>query len=340
MSNDYKRHHFIPKSYLKEFGVGNGNNLKVFTQKISLKHFDARPINVGNAIGQIENFYRLQTNDSFIASQFGDDPNIIEKKGFSYETHLHNLFNRLKEKNVKQILLNHIQTYTIIDALINIKFRNPFMRETYKLSKPLFEAIVPKLKEDLLNQIEEEKNKVADEDKELSEVLLEELKRKLEFDFENHDELVKTIHSAGIHLPDSTMRTHMNHLGTIMLNSRWNIIQTHPGKQFITSDNPGVFLSNDGNVYSLIFDIANHKIERFFFPLSPLHGLLIDFREPDAYGGHSKQLQCVYSPKSVFEYNVCHCCHANDILIASSKIALEETFQKGRKAWIDVRTRK
>lgn len=337
---DYIHHHFVPKSYLKEFGIGNGNDLSVFTQEISSKHFNPRKVNVGNAIGQIEHFYKINTENSLFASQFGQDPNVIEKKGFEYEKYLPHLFNKLRKKNVPQIVLKEVEVTTMIRALISVKFRNPFIREAYMKSSRVFDEIALKLKIDLLKELEERKRSFVDEGKEIFDGGIEELKRKLVYDFENHREFIKTIHSAGIYYPDSTIKQRMNILGTYFLKYRWEIIQTSVDKQFITSDNPGVFLTSDGYVYSLIFEqFKEKKIERFFFPLSPLHGLLINFRELDTYSDKNKLIQCVYSPKSVVEYNVCHCCHVNNILIASSKKALEDTFEKGKSQWIDVKTR-
>jgi len=345
--SEAKRHHFVPKGYLREFGIGSDNNLTVFTQRMDLPHFYPKIEQIGKALCSEDYYNRINPYDSFLSSFFGTNPNIIEDKGFPYERQLPDLFLKLNKKKLPQISFSLADTNTLINALISIKFRNPYTRETYKKYQPKLEQDLPKIKEEYISNILDQEiikvsnnTDLSEDEKAYFNAGLHEYKRRLENDFSNPEEFIQTIHKTTLYLPDSSMMVHIKTLGQRMMNCRWEILQTGSDKQFITSDNPGVYLTNDNNVYAQLYhSFEKLKINRFFFPLSGLHGLIMYINEPDIPFSSSKLIKCFFRPKAVMEYNTAHCCHANKILIGSSKDALEEAFNANGKNWVDVKTR-
>lgn len=332
MSNA-KHHHFVPKVYLKEFGFGSGNDLKVYVQKINSSTFFPLNKSVGNALCQIEDFYKLNVEKSYLASIFTNKPNIVEDSGFTYEKYLPKIFAKLKYNRLVFVSLDNMETQTLIRALLSIKFRNPFVRETLMKNMPTLKEKNSSLRQDLLNHLEICKGRIDNE-------RLSDIREKLLYDFENEEEFIKCVHTLTMFWDKSDVNERLIYLSNLFYNSQWVIIHSSAGKQFITSDNPGVFLSENGNIYSLILsDFDKFKVDRFFFPISPYHGLLIRFSEQDKYSGENKLIPCIHSPKSASEYNIYHCCHVNSILIGNCKEALKETFIKGKANWVDVKKR-
>ncbi len=333
--SETKNHHYVPKVYLREFGIGSGKELFVWIQEIDGLKSNPRKEYIGKSLCASDYFYKINSEKSFLASQFGNNQNIIEDKGFPYENSLRTLFDKLKKKNIKDNykILVWEDADLLVYSLISMKFRNPFVREAYAKGKSIMDEATPVLRNDISKIL-----RGSEHNPQLKK-LGEELRLKIEYDWENPDESINTIHSTAMYYEDSIIQEKINKLGERIMHSRWSIIQTNVNEQFITSDNPGIFL-NQKEVYSLLFDDFEEKeIDRFFFPLSGLHGLLIHLFEPDRISNEGKTIPFIYSPKSVMEYNICHCNHVNKILIASSKIALNKAFEQGKDSWIDVKKR-
>lgn len=341
--SETKNHHYVPKAYLKQFGFprkfgqNTADDLSVWKQRIDIPSFSPKAIEIGNGLCEEDFFYRINTEHSFVGSSFGDNPNIIEDFGFPYETLLFNLFKKLKyNAPLTKFSISRKDMMDLSYAMIDIKWRNPWIRKKYNLEylKELqneFKKNLPQLKEDVikhLNEIEEEV---------VSETFTYFMPKLLyDLDYKSAPELTKTIHSTAFYR-DENIRNIYIKLITRFANSNWTIIQTDPNNQFITSDNPGIFLNKyHVQSFTTIDQIEQLKLDRFFFPLSGLHGLLIQLFVPDRISTlFEKKIDIIYLPQSVAEYNICHCVHVNKILIASNKQALKEAWKKGKDSWIN-----
>lgn len=340
-----KRQHYVPESYLKQFafprkfGKDNENDLSVWTQRIDVHLFSPKPIEVGKGLCTEEYFYTINTEHSFINAFWGDNfnkdnPNVIEDFGFPYENNLPALFKILKHSNLfSNFSISKKDMETLSYAIVDIKWRNPFIRKIYNLED--ISSLIEETKEGLLNTIE--KDKLL---RQYDTFLLEKSKQmvsKFLQDLSNPTELIKILHSISSYI-DGPINRIYNDLITRFVNCHWTIIQTDINNQFITSDNPGIFLGGERVVHSFttLKQIERLKFDRFFFPLSGLHGLLIHLSVPDRVSTlFEKKIDIIYSPQSVLEYNAGHCLHVNKILIASNKQALKVAWKKGKDSWIN-----
>ncbi|WP_028666294.1 DUF4238 domain-containing protein [Runella zeae] len=327
-----KNHHFVPKRYLKEFGKGKDNDLYLWKLDLSKSILRSEKSYIGKTLCTKEYFYRINTQESFLASRFGQNPDIIEDEGFDYEKEMPRLLAKLKEKKENHVLLSVKDTCSIVNMIVSIKFRNPYVRDVYESLSGIKDHI-PTARQHLENILK----KINPQDKALMDYA-NELKKKYEYDLENPQELLRILHTVALYLdPESGLASEALKLKKHLINSKWEIIRTHPNSQIITSDNPGIFFNKE-NVWSLIFDDFDKKrIDRFFFPLSPLHGLLIHLLEIDTKIGPNKEkvVAVTYSPNKVAEYNICHCTHANKILIGADEKALVEAAKRGQSAWVE-----
>lgn len=341
-----KRQHYVPKSYLKQFGFprkfgkDSENDLSVWTQRIDIPTFSPKIIEIGNGLCAEDYFYRINTKNSFLGSSFGNNPNVIEDFGFLYENELPTLFKKLNHSGfLSGFSISKNDMETLAYGMVDIKWRNPWVRKKYnidstKTHQDKFKENLPNfmsgVKEKLINQSELKENDIISEFTRLTPKLLYDL------DNSSASEMIKFLHSSSF-FRDGLIRKIYAKLITRFFNSRWSIIQTNTDNQFITSDNPGIFLNKlQVHSFTTIEQIEELKFDRFFFPLSGLHGLLIHLSVPDKISTlFEKKIDIIYSPQSVAEYNICHCVHVNKILIASNKQALKEAWKKGKDSWIN-----
>lgn len=326
----------MPKGYLRQFGLGANNDLHLWKIDLSKPNLRPQKTYIGKDLCSEKDFYRINPQESFLASSIGNDPNIIEDKGFSYENNLPKILKKLTQKGIYSQALSWEDTNIFIYALISIKFRNPYTRRAYETGI----HVVEDNRSSAYELIDEIISKVPPEETQLLNYA-NELYKKFEYDMNNPNELLKTLHSGAFQMGNDRggLIDKFQNLGNRLLNTRWEIIRTSLKHQFITSDNPGLFLGGQ-NTWSLVFEnFENHGIDRFFFPLSPLNGLLIHLREKDnnLFEGAEKIIPVLWAPNKVIEYNVCHCSHANKLLIASSEKVLIEAATEGKSDWINVR---
>lgn len=329
--SETRHQHFVPKGYLREFGIGTGKDLHVWTLRLDKPNSKPEKISIGKTLCAEEYFYKVNTKESYVASLLGGDSNVIEKQGFSYENIIPYLFKELKGS--KRVNLSLEDTSNLIQTLISIKLRNPYVRNIYKKASDLILIQTPIARqnlEEIISKIDPMNEGLVNE--------ANEIKKKIEYDLQNIDELLNTLHSGAMYLGiDENIVEKVNELGTRLINVRWEIIETSLNHQFITSDNPGVFLS-EKKVHPLTLgNFEERGIDRFFFPLSPLRGLLIYLLESDIYSGENKIIPVTYFPRKVSEYNISHCAYANQILIASSKSALIEAAKVGKNSWHEIK---
>ncbi len=265
--SETRHQHFVPKSYLREFGIGTGNDLYVWKLRLDKSNSKPEKISIGNTLCAEEYFYKLNTKESYVASLFGGDSNIIEKQGFPYENILPSLFKKLKDS--KKISLSLEDTSNLVQALISIKFRNPYVRNIYKKASNQILIQTPLARqniEDIISKIDPMNTELMNE--------AIEIKEKIEYDLRNTDELLNTLHSGAMYLGiDENILEKVNELGTRLINVRWEIIETTFNHQFITSDNPGVFLSKNKVYPFTLGNFEDRGIDRFF----SLCNLCVDF---------------------------------------------------------------
>ncbi|NBB23428.1 DUF4238 domain-containing protein [Runella sp. CRIBMP] len=332
-----KNHHFVPKGYLRQFGIGTKNDLYLWKIDLSKPNLRPQKSSIGKDLCSEKDFYRINPQESFIAYSIGNDPNIVEDKGFPYENDLPKILKKLTEKGVYSQTLSWKDTKIFIFALISIKYRNPFTRGAYETGIHVVESN----RSSAYELIDEIMAKVSPQETQLFNHA-NELYKKFEYDMNNPHELLKTLHSGAFQMGDDrgSLMDKFKNLGNHLLNAKWEIIRTNSNHQFIISDNPGIFLSKH-NIWSLVFEnFENHGIDRFFFPLSPLNGLLIHLGKKDnnLYEGADKIIPVLWAPHRVREYNICHCSHANKLLIGSSEKALIEAATEGKSDWINITT--
>lgn len=323
--SETKRSHFVPKSYLKQFGFPRKfgtdfeNDLSVWTQRVDIPKFSPKIIEVGNGLCIEDYFYKFDSSNSIVDPFYRQNPNYIEDFGFPYENQLPKLLNLLcQNSRFSPIIISKKDSESISFALIDIKWRNPNMRQFYYLN-------------DSLKTLDEAKNFAINFAKENSLDIT-----KILFDLEDKKEIMKFVHTSAPYR-DGLIANLRSDMLALLNSSKWLIIQTDVNNQIITSDNPGIFL-NISEVWSFVTvkSIAKFKIDRLFFPLSPLYGLLILLSQPDNISTlFEKRIELIYSPQSILLYNSAHCGQANKILIASNKQALKVAWEKGKDSWIN-----
>ena len=106
-----------------------------------------------------------------------------------------------------------------------------------------------------------------------------------------------------------------------MILKTWFILEANDELPFITSDNPGYFVSKNRIVENIIFN----DMLIFYFPLTPYHCLLIHDWSNDNNLDDDKPLNYISTNSELIKIiNFHNCSLSNEIILGNSEKAIRE----------------
>jgi hypothetical protein len=205
---------------------------------------------------------------SNVTNKIDADLNYIENNIFSYEN---SFLNRVIDKINRKEKISSLTAEKLIRVLLSLKGRNLFFKRQLQDSnilKPFFENGKEKLKRTI------ERNKKLDQEQ--GEFLLEIFKNEMDKKLSDKEFLSDLYNDQ---LLDSELKNNkeMERLIKRICKSKFYIYCTSESTPFITSDNPGFTIHEDGKTENMFFGSA--KI--FVFPLSKTRLLVVYSEDKD-----------------------------------------------------------
>ena len=300
-----KNHHYVPKVYLKEFS----NSFKQFFQKIK-KHGNITIKSISQVCYE-EYYFKLHKEDNLFLTKFKDH-NYIEKNVFKkQENQYPKLLKKITFPSLSLISISKLDASAFLETLITIKRRNP----TYR--KVIIEDFKKMVTSDKFRAQAEQGFEISRKiDKIDPELFFENYVKESTTNVEKQSDFYLQV------FLDQENRTTEN---TVQLLMKYRIYVYHApfGIEYITSDNPGYTLMQDGRLFS--FGAFGMPFT-FIFPLTPKCCLLIKYthQEEDKFN-LNKNIHVVHASKQFVEtVNEGTKIIALDKIFAYSKSVLED----------------
>jgi hypothetical protein len=250
--NNPKNHHYVPQVYLQRFAINQVGD--IYRHVINTK-FDSKPKLVNkSSICFEKNMYKYKNIEHIAANEI-DDVNYIEKNTFVYENNeLSLLFDKIDHRK-KLFKSEYVR---LLQIILNIKKRNPFLRKEY-LNSERDNEIMESKTEDLTKKLlayglEAEEVKT----------ILNNAKSNLLVELKNEDYRKDMYRNSILAKEDMIIN---NNKEVVEYLESWNtkVFQTTAMNPFITSDNPGFTIKDSNKVFN-----TNLKfVDSFVFPISP-----------------------------------------------------------------------
>lgn len=257
-----RKHHYVPQVYLQRFCLNIEGDIFTYKSKPFVEYNKVKIFNK-SAICYEKNLYRF-SNKLNIIWQDSENLNIIEDGCFGYESHrLTEIFDKIESRNT----LFESELADLIKIIVSIKSRNPAILEVSKSYD--FEIGFDKQLEQIMPVIE--RSQIPSEKK----IELIESLKKFKQKVVESSNIQEDLFRVGVLWNDSKPGNITQQVIDYLKESKLYILRTDVSCPFITSDNPGFTLDAAENVYNTNFIFARY----FFFPVSPLTMICIDFNE-------------------------------------------------------------
>lgn len=275
--SDPRQHHYVPKVYLKSFADAAGNLFALNKKYRSIRKRHITQVCYGL------NYFTITKEETVVIHQI-TDLNIIEKQAFQkQESSYYTLLQKFIPSGFDPVTMNADDAIQFISILINIKRRNPSMKEAY--TKQMVEYFhSEQFQEDVAPAIEiSRKIDSIDPIKYINDYI-----RSTSADPDKLKDLyLRRFLSESSELIDKFARTLFNH--------KWRLFVCPENNQFFTSDNPGFTIAGDSvllNAGGLAGDFI------YMFPVTPRYCLVINSDEPDLEKGVNKTIYPVMAETS------------------------------------------
>jgi len=258
--------HIIPQVYMRWFSVGQSQDLYYFTKN----PWGSKTARLGSP-GRIchrDSYYYLNPN---LSKKYGVDISHLDKTLLKYyEDNMPKHFDGLLNESPD---VTKESAEFIAECIIVLKMRSDSFRGGIFNSQNVMGAlskVIDKLKQ--LNPGNE-----ADIEK-----AMEEIKNKIKL-----PATLGELHSESLFKLLNGERDEMfKRIKDRILNSQWKIVSAENGSEFISSDNPGIFVTKMDEIVSTHF--GGDGI--FTLPLTPQKALQIDFSVNDAIALDNKKV--------------------------------------------------
>lgn len=315
MSETVKQH-FVPEVYLKAFR--DQSNRKIWRWKKNPKFPERIRAFSSSQICHEEYFYEIGNETGKVIPT-----NHLEKEWAIYENEWESLIEIFESQHS---VISSINARKFIFSALSLKLRNPSIRNIYKGNKA---------------------QEIADRniDKTIKEL------EKAGFSPKKISEIEQFLRSNLIMGKSTGKNLHNNMLLSIIQGNRDSrsfgiceklsrheikILQTEQENPFVTSDNPGFFVDQNGGIHNLNYYDEDGTVNffGFFLPLTPKLCLFVSPKE-DPNSSNSMRLIEYLSADSfignsgsfVSEHNFWTLGHCNESVFANNKVVLENSVQ-------------
>jgi len=304
-----KRHHFVPRCYLKNF-LRDGELYALDIKKVinGIPHKVKRVQPAG--ICYIEDYYTIHPNEQ--NSQFKLDGlnelfiesevlTVLEEK---YDKHLY-------PKLIADDSLPFSEACDLSDFILQLKFRNPFHLETMNAKMP---ATIDEVLDGIFERTFNENHRFAHLPAQVRKAAIDKLRR----DSKEDPLFSKKMQLSRLAENKEDNKESRKVLTKALLNAGWWIYQSpETGPYFITSDNPGFSIGKD----ALNYDTKFVDGFAFHFPISPTCCLVISDAEKDSSFDKNDSVKNIkrfnVNDRAVIEINNRAIQQVNKLLIAS-----------------------
>lgn len=238
--NKPKKHHFVPECYLKQFGNDSKlycSNLEVLKTYNKLNNPPKDPSQICYEI----DFYTINEPLEYDLNNF-DDLHVESNVLHSFESRYRKIISKLLDQNE----LSFEDSIFLSDFLIQFKQRNPyFLKNSEKNFKNTAEVakanILNKLKEDIrYNHIPEAR-------------LFYEIEKKI-YEMKSDKNIIRSVQLKGIIDKSNPKSVSIEKFRRVILDYQFILLDSSDSKfNFITSDNPGFAISNNGIIENTKF---------------------------------------------------------------------------------------
>ncbi|WP_119079466.1 DUF4238 domain-containing protein [Chitinophaga alhagiae] len=316
MSNQPKRHHFVPECYLKHFI--SGTHLQVLNIRNVQKwgKIDIEPRQPAG-ICYIEHYYTIQPSKENVTFNLTRYPKLyIEVDLFRI---LEGIYSELVRNLIGSTEINRDDAIRISDFIIQIKIRNPKWKDTMTdILRTSIDNIVQSIIE---NPDYSEKFNTKDPE------ILEAIGKLAKDRILSEPALIERAQQMSIIERYEEASNRNFEFRKAIVDSKWSLL-TAPkkGPFFITTDNPGVGVHNNK-----IFN-TNFVEGEFYFPISYMHCLVIHNVEQDYCFSDSAPLKKIVvqvaDSNTVFRINDFIIQTADKLIIASDDWYLSRMAKK------------
>ncbi|SEN04326.1 Protein of unknown function [Mucilaginibacter gossypiicola] len=270
MEENIKDQHFLPRCYLQGFTNENGKlqtlNLELFAKR------GKKPYPREYAPSQIcyeEDFYTVGDMTGFNVSDNGDKY-VVEKSFHRYENHYHKLIDQIKAGQALAIG----DAGFLIQIIFDIKLRNKYFRDKY--IEPNQSKVVNEAADELKKQLSEDEEYFKKfHGASLKDML--DLNEKIRKMLINDKDFKQKAHLSTMMRKEDGYRIALETIMMKFIHCPWVILES-PGN-FITSDNPGSSMGEDGEIHNFFLQ----KDFIFVFPLTSSLCLTISDSQGDPY---------------------------------------------------------
>lgn len=261
-----KNHHYVPQCYLKEFrGVKKliSLDLSLVLKGLEVKLRYKEP----KQVCYIENYYKILNENYFNLNEY--EENFIELQAFSK---LENSYRIVIKKLLETCEVDNAQANILSDFILNLKIRNPSFNKFIEHHKEYNIQVAKKiLYEKLMNDFS------------TSSLPYSFIKMKLD---SFGDRVLKSpAFNKSIQLKQIIDKTDINSSSIEkfrkeILDCKWYLLDSQNCDcSFITSDNPGISITNAGVLENIRFKGGF----KFYFPLNERYCLYFSDQEKDNY---------------------------------------------------------
>lgn len=312
-SENPKKHHFVPESYLQNFSFDSAGNLYVLPIKSPYKNIKVKKLNKSQICYE-KYLYKIKTSE-FLDKLNIDDPFTLEKNLFDYEE---NFLNKISSKFSNKEDINKSDAKNLIRMLLNFKHRNKVLLKPFST---FFKIGVKERLEIVKNKISAHKEEYGDE---LVDNLLLKLDKEVLKNIDNEDFISDHFNKTLKDLTQGHNETH-NWLVNQMLKSKFYIFCTTPNFPFITNDNPG-FTMHDGDI---VRNTLVNGAKAFAFPVTPLHLFVISPNDTEGFKSIIKPINYRFTNQKFVELtNNATIINSSKIIISNRKEILEDIRKK------------
>lgn len=317
-----KNHHFVPQVYLNNFSFDEIGNLYALKIKSPFRSERVNSFNK-SAICYEENMYKVKT-DKILKDVREDDPLYIEKNVFFYEK---KFLKEITEKFENKKDINIIDSEKLIETLLSFKHRSKVNKE--QLSNPEL------LKNLLEQQIEKQKQRYFSNKLEFGEEKLNQffdlLEKRIKEEMKNEDVVSDLFNQILLNSSEGKIENH-NWIVKKMLKSKFLVYCTKKDKPFITSDNPGFMMHDNGKIENMLLTDA----KAFAFPISPTRLFVISPEIQDDFQPLIKKVRYFDSSENFVELtNKATVINCFERVYSNDKNLLSELKQKYHIPFVD-----
>lgn len=238
--NKPRKHHFVPECYLNQFG----SNSKLYCSNLEILKTQKKKNNPLRNSGQIcydINFYTINEPLEYNLNEF-DELHVESKVLNSSENKYKKIINKLLEQ--KELNLN--ESIFLSDFIIQLKQRNPYY---LKNSEKNLKSTSEKAKANMFNKL---KDNIRF--KHMPPALLRYEIEKEMYKIKSRSNIVRSAQLKGIIEKSDHESKSIERFREAILNCQFTLLNSSDSDMsFITSDNPGYSISNNGNLENTKF---------------------------------------------------------------------------------------